>query len=77
MAGLYPDIKKIQSLAVEISSEKDLQDLAVDIALSHISNLREIIFVVEHEDRIPETMFIEHIGFSEPEIMERFLWQRW
>jgi hypothetical protein len=75
---LYPDIKeKIQSLAVEISSQEDLEESAVDIALSHLSNLREIVFVVGHEERVVEFRCPEHVRFSEPEAMEPFLWRRW
>jgi len=57
-ASLYPDIKKIQSLAVEISSE-DLEKSALDIGLSHLSNLREIIFVVGHAERLLEFKYAE------------------
>jgi hypothetical protein len=75
-ASLYPDIKeKIQSLAVEISSQGDLEESAVDIALSHLSNLREIIFVVGHEERLVELRCAEHVRFFEPEAP--ILWRRW
>jgi hypothetical protein len=76
-ASLYPDIKEIRSLAVEISSQKDLEESAVDITLSHLSNLREIIFVVGHEMRLLEFKYTEYIRFSEQEAMEPFLWRRW
>ncbi|CZR69842.1 uncharacterized protein PAC_19742 [Phialocephala subalpina] len=77
-AGLYLDIKKmIQSLAVKISLEEDLEKSAVNITLSHLSNLREIIFVVRHEDRAPEAMFAKHVRFPDPEAIAPFLWQRW
>jgi hypothetical protein len=75
-AGLYPDIKeKIQSLAVEISSQEDLKKSTLDIGLSYLSNLREIIFVVGHKEMVAEFMYPERVRFSEPE--KPFLWQRW
>jgi hypothetical protein len=78
-AGLYPDIKKkIQSLAVEISLKEDLEKSAIDIKLSHLSNLREIIFVIEgHTERLLAFKYAERVRFSEPEAMEPFLWRRW
>jgi hypothetical protein len=77
-AGLYPDIKeKIQSLAVEISSQEDLEESAVDISLSHLSNLREIIFVVGGKiERMLAFKHVDHVRFPEPEAMP-LLWQRW
>ena len=52
-AGSFPDIKKkIQSLAVEISSPEDLDMVLVDIKRSSPSNLREIILVVGQTHRL-------------------------
>jgi hypothetical protein len=77
-ASLYPDIKeKIQSLAVEISSEEDIEKSVVDIGLSNLSNLKEIIFVVGHEERLLEFKYAEYVRFSEPEAMASSLWRRW
>jgi hypothetical protein len=77
-AGLFPDIKeKIQSLAVEISSEDDLEKSAIDIKLSRLSDLKEIIFVVGHTERLLEFKNAERVRFSKPEAMAPFLWQRW
>jgi hypothetical protein len=77
-AGLYPDIKeKIQSLAVEISSQDDLEESVVDIGISQLSNLREIIFVVGGEiERMLAFKYAERVRFPEPEAMP-LLWQRW
>ncbi|CZR69133.1 uncharacterized protein PAC_19033 [Phialocephala subalpina] len=77
MASLYPDFKeKIQSLAVEISKKEDLEKQTVDIGLSHLSNLREIIFVVRHAEKLLEFKYAECVRFSKPKAIKPFLWQR-
>ncbi|KAF4625329.1 hypothetical protein G7Y89_g12840 [Cudoniella acicularis] len=59
-AGSFPDIKKIQSLAVEISSDKDLETVLVDIKPLSPCNLREIILVIGHEEPLVEFKCVEH-----------------
>lgn len=81
-ASVYSDIKeKIQSLAVEISSEKDLEDSVVDIKLSHLNKIREIIFVVRYTEasleKLLEFKYPEYVRFSEPEATAPFPWKRW
>ncbi|KAF8846612.1 hypothetical protein BDZ45DRAFT_682421 [Acephala macrosclerotiorum] len=77
MASLYPDFKeKIQSLAIEISKEKNLEKQTIDIGLSHLSNLREIIFVVRHAKKLLEFKYAECVRFSELKAIKLFLWQR-
>lgn len=83
-AGLYPEIKeKVRSLAVEISSEKDLEVLVVDIGRSHLKSLEEIILVIGHEERLLEFKYTERVKFSEPEpslwrtTAESVPWRNW
>ena len=76
--NLYPDIReKIQSLAVAIFSQEDLEESAVDISLSYLGNLREIIFVVGGEtEKMLAFKYAESVRFPEPESVP-FLWRRW
>jgi hypothetical protein len=77
-AGLYPDIKeKVQSLAVESSSEEELEKSFLDISRSDLKNLREIIIVIGHQERLLEFQYAEHVRFSEPETVEPSLWRGW
>jgi hypothetical protein len=77
-AGSFPDIKKkIQSLAVEISSNEDLETVLFDIKRSSPSNLREIILVVGHTERLLEFKCAEQVRFSEPDASSRLPWQTW
>ncbi len=77
-AGLYPDIKeKVQSLAMEISSVEDLEKSFLDIGLSYLENLREIIIVVGHQERSLEFKYAEHVRFSEPATVKSSFWRDW
>lgn len=77
-SGSFPDLKeKIQSLAVEISLEEDIEKSVVNISLLNLNNLKEIIFAVGHEERLLEFKYAEYIRFSKPEAMASSLWRRW
>jgi len=59
------------------STEQDLNDAVVDIALSHLRNLREILFVVGQEKKLIEFNYAELVRFSEPEAVAPFLLKQW
>lgn len=64
--------EKIRSLAVKVSSEKDLEKSVLDIGLSHLESLREIILVIGHEEMLPESKYPDRIRFSE---QKQSLWR--
>jgi hypothetical protein len=81
LAWLFPDTKKIQSLAVEVSSPDE-----IEMALTHImmalkkieGSLKEIVVVVEHQSHpIHEYKYPESVRFSEPEARPWSPWQTW
>jgi hypothetical protein len=71
----FPDIAKIQSLAVE-PSLSDITLLLSDIILS-FSCPREIVLVVGYPSQIYMFPFPEHIKFSEPEGVPWLSWPIW
>ena len=84
-AGFFPDFKKnIRSLAVEISSEKDLEKAIVDIwplslekavidiCFSGLDNLNEIILIVGDEKGVFESKNAERVRFK-PETRNSFM----
>lgn len=85
-ADSFPDFKKIaRSLAVEVSSEKDLEkavvdiwppsldEAVVDICSSGLNNLNEIILIVEHKEGVFESKNTERVRFK-PESRNPFKW---
>ena len=85
-AGFFPDFKEnVRSLAVEISSEEDLEkaivdiwplsleNAVVDICSSGLDNLNEIILIVGHEEGVFESKYAERVRFK-PETRDPFMW---
>lgn len=84
-ADFFPDFKKIQSLAVEISSEEDLEKAiaeiwplgleraVVDICSSGLDNLNEIVLIVGHDEGVFEPKYAEGVTFK-PETRDSFDW---
>ena len=85
-ADFPPDFKeKIRSLAVEISSEEDLEKAivaiwppgleraVVDICSSGLDNLNEIVLIVGHGEGVFESKYAERVRF-EPETRKTFDW---
>ena len=71
----FPDIAKIQSLAVEPSTS-DITLLLIDIMVS-FGCPREIMLVVRCQSQIHMFDFPEHIKFSEPEGVPWSSWPTW
>ncbi|TVY12843.1 hypothetical protein LARI1_G009002 [Lachnellula arida] len=85
-AGFFPDFKEnVRSLAVEISSEEDLEKAivdiwplslekaVVDIYSSGLDKLNEIILIVGHEEGVFESKNAERVRFK-PETRDSFMW---
>jgi hypothetical protein len=73
-AGFFPDFKEnVRSLAVEISSEEDLEKAIVDIWPLSLDNLNEIILIVGHEEGVFESKYAERVRFK-PETRDPFMW---
>ena len=51
-ASLFPDVAKIQSLAVELSLLGHLEYVLADVILLYSGNLRELLLVVEHKSHL-------------------------
>jgi 2EXR family len=62
-ARSFPNITKIQSLAVCVSSSLDIAKVLVAVLKSSLSNLREIVLVIGYKPQIFEV----NVKFSEPE----------
>ncbi|PMD55493.1 uncharacterized protein K444DRAFT_617200 [Hyaloscypha bicolor E] len=69
--SLYPGItEKIESLAVEITSEEEREEAVINIVTSHLSKLRELIFVAGGGmERMLAIKYPEKVMFLEPEPM--------
>jgi hypothetical protein len=83
-AGFFRDFKEnVRSLAVEISSEEDLEKAivdiwplslekaVVDICSSGLDNLNEIMLIVGHEEGVFESKYAERVRF-EPKTRDSF-----
>jgi hypothetical protein len=76
-ARSFPNITKIQSLAVCVSSNLDIARVLVAVLNSSLSNLREIVLVIGYEPQMFEVKCIQHVKFSEPEAKPWLPWQAW
>jgi hypothetical protein len=74
----FPDIAKVQSLAVELSSPTDINMVLTNILLSSCKeNVREIVLVVRYQSQVHELKHAEYVRLSKPEDGPWLPWQAW